>query len=85
MVKIFESDALDDLMYWANNDRKILNKIHKLLRDIERNGAANGEGKPERLRHRQAWSRRIDHANRLVYEVKDDRLYIFSCKGHYDD
>lgn len=29
------------------------------------------------------WSRRIDAANRLVYEVSGDTLTIHSVKDHY--
>ena len=42
-------------------------------------------GKPERLKYRPAWSREIDDKNRLIYDVSENNLYIYSCKGHYDD
>lgn len=29
------------------------------------------------------WSRRIDEEHRLVYAVSDDKVLVFSCKGHY--
>ena len=46
----------------------------------------DGVGKPEKLRHRDGWSRRIDDANRLVYQLKyDGSIEIMQCKGHYDD
>lgn len=45
-----------------------------------------GIGKPEPLRHRSGYSRRIDAANRLVYEIDElQNIRIISCKGHYDD
>ena len=45
-----------------------------------------GIGKPEPLKYRPAWSRRIDEVNRLVYNADDmQNLIIFSCKGHYED
>ncbi len=62
-----------------------MDKIFDLLHDIERNGAAKGIGKPEPLKYRPGWSRHIDEANRLVYDVSGDNLYIISCKGHYRD
>ena len=38
------------------------------------------------LRYRKGlYSRRIDEANRLVYEISDDVVTILRCKGHYDD
>ena len=82
---LFEEDSLEEFMYWANNDRKILNKIKKLFDDIERNGVAKGIGKPERLKHKPGWSRRIDNEHRLVYEVKNNIIAVKSCKGHYED
>jgi len=42
----------------------------------------NGISKPEPLRSRKAYSRRIDGANRLVYIGGENRnLTILSCKG----
>ena len=42
--------------------------------------------KPEPLRHRKAWSRRIDDVNRLVYNIDENGfLWIISCRGHYED
>ena len=46
---------------------------------------AKGIGKPEPLKHRPGWSRRIDEGNRLVYDVHGEHLYIIACKGHYGD
>ena len=85
MNRIFLDDGWEQFNYWIQENRKIANKIYELLNDINRNGAAKGIGKPERLKHRPAWSRRIDETNRLVYEVKEDNIYIISCKGHYED
>ena len=85
MNKIFLGDSLNQLRYWVHENRKIVDKIFDLLHDIERNGAAKGIGKPEPLKHRPGWSRRIDDANRLVYDVSGDNLYIIACKGHYGD
>ncbi len=82
----FEDDALAELMEWVRTDRKTAEKIHTLIKDIHRNGAMSGIGKPERLRYRPAYSRRIDKENRLVYDVdKNGNLHIFSCKGHYEE
>lgn len=54
--------------------------------DIKRNGAMQGIGKPEPLKHRSGYSRRIDETNRLVYDMDElQNIKIISCKGHYDD
>lgn len=45
-----------------------------------------GIGKPEPLKHRHGYSRRIDDVNRLVYDIDElQNIKIISCKGHYDD
>ena len=86
MNKIFLDDAWEELNYWIQHDRKIAEKIYKLMRSIERDGAMKGEGKPEKLKHKtDEYSRRIDSANRLIYKIVDDKLFIKSCKGHYED
>lgn len=66
-------------------DKKTIKKINDLIKDIERNGLSGGTGHPEPLKYRKAWSRRIDHENRLVYNIVDGSLWIISCKGHYED
>lgn len=81
----FSPDGWADYLYWQTEDKKTLKRINLLLRDIQRNGAAKGIGKPEPLRHVKEWSRRIDEANRLVYVIEGDELVILSCRGHYED
>ena len=82
----FEDEAFAELMEWMRENRKTADKIHYLIKDIRRNGAMSGIGKPERLKYRNAWSRRIDKENRLVYDIDEDgNVHIFSCKGHYEE
>ena len=84
----FEEDGLEDYIHWQTEDRKTLKKINKLIADIRRNGEREGIGHPEPLKYDLSgkWSRTIDDKNRLIYKVTDDdRLEIYSCKGHYDD
>ncbi len=85
MIVSFHKQALDEYIYWQNQDRKTLKRINALLQDILRNGVDKGIVKPEPRKYCPGWSRRIDDANRLVYEVQGDILYIFACKGHYAD
>ena len=78
--------AWDEYLQWQMLDKKTLKKINALIKDIERNGLSEGIGKPEPLKYRKAWSRRIDHENRLVYNFDaQQNLLIISCKGHYED
>ena len=86
MNKLWSDIAWDEYLQWQMLDKKTLKKINALIKDIERNGLADGIGKPEPLKYRKAWSRRIDHENRLVYNIDGDRnLLIISCKGHYEE
>ena len=85
MNKLWSDLAWEEYLQWQILDKKTLKKINALIKDIERNGAANGLGKPEPLKYRKAWSRRIDHEHRLVYRVENGNLWIISCKGHYRD
>ncbi|MCL1833115.1 MAG: Txe/YoeB family addiction module toxin [Leptospirales bacterium] len=80
---IFDEKAWEDYQYWQETDKKIVKRINLLLRDIARTGN-DGIGKPEPLKHRDGWSRRIDDRHRLVYLLKDDAIEILQCRGHYD-
>ena len=86
MNKIWSDLAWDEYLQWQMLDKKTLKKINALIKDIERNGLSEGIGKPEPLKYRKAWSRRIDQENRLVYNFDaQQNLLIISCKGHYED
>ena len=82
----FTEKGFREYQYWQNEDRKTLKKINKLLEDIQRNGPMEGIGKPEVLKNRSEYSRRIDESNRLIYEIDElQNIKIISCKGHYND
>ncbi len=86
MIKAWTDEAWEDFEYWLKEDRKTLKRILLLLKDIERNGY-EGIGKPERLSGDLSdyWSRRIDHANRIVYRIDSGMLKIVQCGSHYRD
>ena len=82
----FYGDSWGHDTYWQNQDKRTLKKINELLEDLRRNGPTKGKGKPERLKYRPGYSRRIDEKNRLVYDVDElQNIKIISCKGHYDE
>lgn len=86
MNKLWSDKAWDDYLYWQTQDKKTLKRINELIKSIECNGISSGIGKPEPLRYRKGWSRRIDEKNRLVYDIdKDGNILIASCRGHYED
>lgn len=84
MNKRFFDEAFEQYVYWQTQDRKTLNRINELIKDIDRNGVDKGIGKPEKLKHEDGWSRRIDEKNRLIYKIEQNCLQIISCKGHYE-
>ena len=82
MNKLWTDDGWADYLYWQSQDKKTW--INELIKDIERNGVLNGIGKPEALKYRKGFSRRIDETNRLVYAIDENGvLWIISCRGHY--
>jgi toxin YoeB len=84
MKIVFADQAWDDYLYWQQQDRRTLERINKLIRDMQRQPFA-GIGKPEPLRHALAgyWSRRITDEHRLVYKVENDSLLIAQLRYHY--
>ena len=85
MRKLWGDEAWEEYLQWQSSDKKIIARINKLNKSIEREGTLEGIGKPEPLRYRNGFSRRITDEHRLIYDVEDGILYIYSCKGHYDD
>lgn len=85
MEVIFTPKALADLNDWKKSGNiKIQKKITELL-DAINETPFEGIGKPEPLKHELSgkWSRRINHEHRIVYNVVDDVLNVYSLKGHY--
>ena len=89
-TKVWNERAWEEYLYWQRQDKKTLNKINALLKDISRNGY-NCTGKPEPLKHelRGWWSIEIDKKNRLIFRLSEidgiKAIEILSCKGHYSD
>lgn len=80
------SDAVEDLNYWKKTGNEAILKRIRSLTESVLETPFSGIGKPEPLKHNLAgkWSRRIDKANRYVYEVQENTIYVFSLKGHYE-
>lgn len=84
MRPVFSEAAWEDYLHWQKTDRKLLERVNLLIRDIERN-AFSGIGKPEPLKHALSgyWSRRINDEHRIVYKIQGDDLLIVQLRYHY--
>jgi toxin YoeB len=84
MNKVFTDEAWKDYIYWFESDKKLLKKIHELIKEIDRT-PFEGIGKPEPLKHglKGFWSRRINHEHRIVYQVEDNEIRFISFRFHY--
>jgi toxin YoeB len=85
MKLIFVDESWEDYLYWQKTDRKFLDRINNLVKDISRN-PYTGLGKPEPLKYKYQgyWSRRITEEHRLIYRVVNDEIQIAKCRFHYD-
>lgn len=81
----YVEDSLLDIKFWKKSGNKaIQKKIEQLILAIIEE-PYSGIGKPEPLKYEFSgkWSRRINDEHRIIYEVIEDVLYIYSLKGHY--
>jgi toxin YoeB len=84
MRLIFADTAWDDYLYWQQQDRRMVERINKLIKEVQREPFA-GIGKPEPLKHALAgyWSRRITDEHRMVYRIDGDSMLIAQLRYHY--
>ena len=84
MKLVFAEEAWEDYLYWQNHDKQMVERINKLIKEIQREPFA-GIGKPEALKHALAgfWSRRITDEHRIVYRAEGDALLIAQLRYHY--
>ncbi|MDM8281550.1 Txe/YoeB family addiction module toxin [Lactobacillus gallinarum] len=80
----FNYNAWDEYLEWKKEDKKTSKKIDSLIKDCQRH-PFTGKGKPEPLKANLsgAWSRQINHKNRMVYSVTATELQIWQLKYHY--
>ncbi|MDR0521535.1 MAG: Txe/YoeB family addiction module toxin [Planctomycetaceae bacterium] len=85
MKKLWTDEGWEDYLYRQQYDKKMLQKINELLKDIERSGH-QGLGKPEPLKGNRSgyWSRQIDGEHRLVYKIENQQIIIVHCRLHYE-
>ncbi len=82
---VFSPKAIDELSLFKSGNQKLVFKIFELLADIQKT-PFTGLGKPEPLvgNFKGYWSRRINDEHRLIYNVTDDFIEVFSCYKHYE-
>lgn len=84
MKLVFADEAWEDYLYWQKQDRKMVDRINRLIQEVKREPFA-GVGKPEPLKHALAgfWSRRITDEHRMVYRMNGDSPLIAQLRYHY--
>ena len=84
MKLVFSEHAWEEYLHWQKTDRKVVQRIHALIRDVQRT-PFEGIGKPEPLKHALSgyWSRRITDEHRLVYKVEGDAIQVAQLRYHY--
>jgi len=84
MIIAWAEKGWEDYLYWQATDKKTLQRINLLIKDIKRN-PFSGIGDPEPLKHNWSgyWSRRVDREHRLVYKHSEKIITIVQCRYHY--
>jgi len=84
MKLIFAATAWEDYLYWQKNDKRLVERINKLVKEVLRE-PFTGIGKPEPLKHALSgyWSRRMTDEHRMVYRVDGDALLIAQLRYLY--
>lgn len=83
MKLVFSERAWEDYLYWQETDRRLVTRINRLIREIQRE-PFSGIGKPEPLRHAfQGYWSRINDEHRIVYKIQGDALLIAQLRYHY--
>ena len=84
----FTPQASEDFNFWKATNPRTAEKIKAMLRELQEHPFI-GTGKPEPLKYQfsGAWSRRINHKDRLVYQVNGDvvTVFVLAMRFHYKD
>ncbi|MBE0639524.1 MAG: Txe/YoeB family addiction module toxin [Bacteroidales bacterium] len=81
----FTDQALKDISFFKKAGyTQLLSKAFEILQEIAEH-PFSGSGKPEPLKHNLSgkWSRRINLEHRIIYELIDDTIVVYSLRGHY--
>ncbi len=83
---VFEGDTWERYEELRKKDPSLHQTLRRQLEEMRRGDPARGTGKPEPLKHGLSglWSRRLSHADRLIYRFDADAIYVFALGGHYE-
>ncbi|HEX8023817.1 MULTISPECIES: Txe/YoeB family addiction module toxin [Mucilaginibacter] len=84
-IDLYEK-AIRDFEYWKKSGNKaIQKKISQIFNDMKAH-PFEGIGKPEPLKYKLTgkWSRRINSEHRIIYDVVDETINVYSLRGHYE-
>ncbi len=81
---ILSPHSIEDILALYKYNHRLVSKSFELLKDVHSH-PFEGIGKPEHLKYFKAniRSRRINDEHRLIYEVINNEIIIFSFMGHY--
>ncbi len=85
MELLFKQTAKEDLIFWKQNNPKLLKRIGALMTAIKKD-PYYGIGKPEALKYELAgyWSRRINREHRILYRIEGEYIGVYSLRYHYE-
>ncbi len=83
---VFEGGTWERYEDLRRRDAAMHRVLCRQLREMQRGDPATGTGKPEPLKYGLTglWSRRLSHADRLIYRFDDANLYVIAIGGHYE-
>jgi toxin YoeB len=82
----FTDEAKNDVLFFQKTGNKIILQKIKAILIVIQETPFTGIGKPEPLKYNYSglWSRRINREHRMIYEVTEKTIIVFSLKGHYE-
>lgn len=88
MKLTYSDEACEDYLYWQKQDRKVVERINTLIKDVQRDqfvGVGVGVGKPEHLKHALSgfWRHRVTDEHRMVFRVTEDALEIAQLRFQF--
>ncbi len=85
-IKIKVTAQKDLLKISKSGDISTIQKVETIFHELEEH-PKTGTGKPEQLRYELSgfWSRRLNHKDRIIYEIDEGKnvVTVLSVLGHY--